>query len=378
MLRFSKSTWAALLGVALVVPAVPASAQVNAPKAQVEGNTQVEAQAPRAPRADAPRGEAPRAGANADVDANVDAPRAGANADANVDANAPNRPAARAGANVDVNAQGRPGARAGANVDVNAQGQPGARVGAGAGVRRGAGVGAAIGAGVAAGVNQVRRAEIRAERRAARAAAAARTPIVVMQALPQPVVVELRKVPVVEAVVHESQKSEFKTFAKAVAAAGLEETLRGPGPITVFAPTDAAFAQLPAGELDALLQDKAALKELLLNHVVEGQITTAQANEPLEVRAESGLDIELARSESYVFVNDAAIVRPDIATSNGVLQGIDRVLIAYTEPAAEEAAPARATPAPAGVDPANPDGVRTNPPRRGPSLNIEVNTPAPR
>lgn len=119
---------------------------------------------------------------------------------------------------------------------------------------------------------------------------------------------------------------QFKTLVKAVQAAGLVDTLKGTGPYTVFAPTDAAFAKLPAGTLNALLQDKDKLAQVLTYHVVAGKVTSDQVKtgqvptvqgQALRVRAEGGA----------VMVNNANVTTADIMTSNGVIHVIDTVVL---------------------------------------------------
>ncbi|HEY1066832.1 MAG TPA: fasciclin domain-containing protein [Pirellulales bacterium] len=123
------------------------------------------------------------------------------------------------------------------------------------------------------------------------------------------------------------QKNNFTAFAKAVKAAGLDETLRGDGPFTVFAPTDEAFARLPEGRLDELLKDREGLKALLLGHVIQGsKVLAAQAGDVADAHSVSGGAITVVADGGKVVVNDANVVRPDIAASNGVIHGIDRIL----------------------------------------------------
>ncbi|MCG6872987.1 MAG: fasciclin domain-containing protein [Gammaproteobacteria bacterium] len=119
----------------------------------------------------------------------------------------------------------------------------------------------------------------------------------------------------------------FNTLVQAVQAAGLVETLKGDGPFTVFAPTDAAFAKLPAGTLEALLADKAALAKVLTYHVVPGKVMSADiAGKTLNVASVEGSDIRV-NATSGVRVNDASVVQADIVTSNGVIHVIDSVIL---------------------------------------------------
>ncbi len=119
---------------------------------------------------------------------------------------------------------------------------------------------------------------------------------------------------------------EFKTLAKALQAAGLVDTLKGPGPFTVFAPTDAAFAKLPAGTLDALLKDKAKLTQVLTYHVVPGKVTAADVVKLTSAKTVEGQSVAIDASNG-VKVGNAKVVKADVMASNGVIHVIDTVLI---------------------------------------------------
>jgi transforming growth factor-beta-induced protein len=119
----------------------------------------------------------------------------------------------------------------------------------------------------------------------------------------------------------------FTTLLAAVEAAGLVDTLRGDGPFTVFAPTDEAFAALPAGTLEALLDDTEALSEILLYHVVAGQVTSDQVVKLATAQTVEGSDVTIRVEDGKVFINDAEVVTTDILTSNGVIHVIDRVIL---------------------------------------------------
>jgi uncharacterized surface protein with fasciclin (FAS1) repeats len=110
----------------------------------------------------------------------------------------------------------------------------------------------------------------------------------------------------------------FTTLVKAVQAAGLVDTLKGDGPFTVFAPTDAAFAKLPAGTLESLLADKDALTRVLKYHVVPGK---------LDAKAVTGMSKLATVSGSELPVDSIRIADTDIMTSNGIIHVIDEVLI---------------------------------------------------
>ncbi len=119
---------------------------------------------------------------------------------------------------------------------------------------------------------------------------------------------------------------DFKTLAQALQAAGLVETLKGKGPFTVFAPTDAAFAKLPAGALDALLADKAKLTAVLTYHVVPGKVMAADVVKLKEAKTVQGQSVRIDAS-SGVKVDGATVVKADVGASNGVIHVIDTVLM---------------------------------------------------
>jgi len=119
----------------------------------------------------------------------------------------------------------------------------------------------------------------------------------------------------------------FTTLVAAVQAAGLVETLQGPGPFTVFAPTDEAFAKLPEGTLEALLQDPAALKNILLYHVASGRLAASDVAAMTSLETLQGSSVTIKVDGEKVFVNDAQVIITDIQASNGVIHVIDSVLI---------------------------------------------------
>jgi uncharacterized surface protein with fasciclin (FAS1) repeats len=119
---------------------------------------------------------------------------------------------------------------------------------------------------------------------------------------------------------------QFKTLVKAVQEAGLVDTLKGEGPFTVFAPTDEAFAKLPAGTLDALLQDKEKLAAVLTYHVVPGKVTAAQVR-PGMVKTVQGQSLTVKTNRGGVMVDNAKVVKTDIIASNGVIHVIDSVVL---------------------------------------------------
>ena len=118
---------------------------------------------------------------------------------------------------------------------------------------------------------------------------------------------------------------QFKTLATALQAAGLVETLKGPGPFTVFAPTDEAFAKIPKSDLDALLKDKAKLTAVLTYHVVPGKVL-AQDVKAGKVKTVQGSELTVATGGG-VTVDGAKVVRTDIVADNGVIHVIDSVVM---------------------------------------------------
>ena len=122
---------------------------------------------------------------------------------------------------------------------------------------------------------------------------------------------------------------QFNTLAKALQAADLVDTLKGKGPYTVFAPTDDAFAKLPAGTLDDLLkpENKEKLKAILLYHVVQGKVTAAKVMKMKSAKTVNGQEVKISVSDGKVMVNDATVVKADVMASNGVIHVIDTVLL---------------------------------------------------
>lgn len=118
----------------------------------------------------------------------------------------------------------------------------------------------------------------------------------------------------------------FNTLVTAVQAAGLTDTLKGPGPFTVFAPTDAAFAKIPKAKLDALLKDKAALSKVLTYHVVPGKVMAADVK-PGDVKTVEGSAFAVKVAGGKVMVDKATVTKTDIAADNGVIHVIDTVIM---------------------------------------------------
>jgi uncharacterized surface protein with fasciclin (FAS1) repeats len=119
---------------------------------------------------------------------------------------------------------------------------------------------------------------------------------------------------------------QFGTLVTAVKAAGLVDTLKGPGPFTVFAPTDAAFAKLPAGTVDALLKDPAKLRAVLTYHVVAGKVMARDVRTG-EAKTVNGQSVALEAEGGKVRVNGANVVKADVAATNGVIHAIDSVIL---------------------------------------------------
>ncbi len=122
----------------------------------------------------------------------------------------------------------------------------------------------------------------------------------------------------------------FKTLAAALTAAGLVDTLKGPGPFTVFAPTDDAFAKLPAGTLDDLLkpENKAKLAGILTYHVVSGEVAAADVVKLKTAKTVNGKDVAIEVKGADVMLNATTkVTKTDIATSNGIIHVIDSVLL---------------------------------------------------
>ena len=118
----------------------------------------------------------------------------------------------------------------------------------------------------------------------------------------------------------------FTTLVAAVKAAGLVDTLKGAGPFTVFAPTDEAFAKLPAGTVEGLLKDLPKLKQILTYHVVSGKVMAADVVKLKSAKTVEGSEVKIDAT-SGVKINNATVVTPDVAADNGVIHIIDTVLL---------------------------------------------------
>jgi uncharacterized surface protein with fasciclin (FAS1) repeats len=123
------------------------------------------------------------------------------------------------------------------------------------------------------------------------------------------------------------ESGKFTTLVAAVKAAGLVETLSGAGPFTVFAPTDEAFAKLPAGTVEALLKDKAKLTRILTYHVVAGKVMAKDVTGMTSAKTVEGGEVTIKAENGKVMINDATVTTADIEASNGVIHVIDTVLL---------------------------------------------------
>lgn len=121
----------------------------------------------------------------------------------------------------------------------------------------------------------------------------------------------------------------FTTLVAAVQAAGLEATLRGPGPFTVFAPTDAAFAALPAGTVENLLkpENKDQLVAILTYHVLPAEVMSSAITSEMSPATVQGATVKVAPMDGKVMVNDATVTTADVDASNGVIHVIDKVIL---------------------------------------------------
>jgi uncharacterized surface protein with fasciclin (FAS1) repeats len=125
-----------------------------------------------------------------------------------------------------------------------------------------------------------------------------------------------------------SSNPQFSTLVKAIKAAGLVSTLQGPGPFTVFAPTNAAFAKIPKAKLNAVLADKAMLTKILTYHVLPGKVPAATVvgmSAPANVKTVAGATVKVSPAPPKV--NNAKIIKTDIMASNGIIHVIDTVLM---------------------------------------------------
>jgi len=129
-----------------------------------------------------------------------------------------------------------------------------------------------------------------------------------------------------------AKSPNHKTFSQLVKTAGLVDTLKAKGPFTVFAPTDAAFAKLPKATLDSLKkpENKDKLKSILLYHIINGRVTSRDLmgmKSPTSVSSLNGAKLTITHTKSAIKVNKAAVIKPDLTASNGIVHTIDAVLM---------------------------------------------------
>ncbi len=132
-----------------------------------------------------------------------------------------------------------------------------------------------------------------------------------------------RPVPVADAI---AARPELTTLNSLIVKAGLSDTLREPGPFTVFAPSNQAFARVPAQAMDALAKDPAKLKAVLSYHVLPGKLMAADAKNSSS-KTVNGASVALSRAGDFMTVEDAMVQTPDVAASNGVVHIVDSVLM---------------------------------------------------
>lgn len=122
---------------------------------------------------------------------------------------------------------------------------------------------------------------------------------------------------------------QFKTLVTALKAAGLVDTLKGPGPFTVFAPSDDAFNQLPKAMIEDLLrpENKQRLRDILTYHVVPGKVMASQAKTVSSANTVQGRELKMSEEDGALKIGKAHVIKPDVTASNGVIHVIDAVLI---------------------------------------------------
>jgi len=123
-----------------------------------------------------------------------------------------------------------------------------------------------------------------------------------------------------------SADGSFKVFVASLKSTGFIQTLKGPGPYTVFAPTDDAFEKLPPGTWNALSKDKVKLAEVLAYHVIPGKIMVMEVK-PGKVKTTQGNSLVLSSDNGKVTVNEANITQSDVVADNGVIHAIDKVVL---------------------------------------------------
>jgi uncharacterized surface protein with fasciclin (FAS1) repeats len=144
-----------------------------------------------------------------------------------------------------------------------------------------------------------------------------------------PSVVQTKNLPTNNLVETAAANGSFNTFGKLVESAGLGDTLRGPGPFTVFAPTDAAFEKLPAGKIDALLQpeNKVELTSIINYHLLKGRNTVSDIGKWVSANTINGQAAPVKLDGETLRIDGAEITSADIGSTNGVIHGIDKVIM---------------------------------------------------
>lgn len=124
------------------------------------------------------------------------------------------------------------------------------------------------------------------------------------------------------------EEGNFRVFLQALQAAGLKETLQKPGPFTILAPVDDAFLRIPQAKLENLfrMENRDALRSMLRNHIIEGTLSSNELKDCDEVTSLKGEELKI-ESRAGLWVNEAQVVTPDLKASNGVVHGIDTVLM---------------------------------------------------
>ena len=142
--------------------------------------------------------------------------------------------------------------------------------------------------------------------------------------------------------------NNFSTLVTALEIAGLDENLAGPGGVTLFAPTNAAFSNLPSGTVGALLADASLLKSVLAYHVVPGNLTAAQIGTMSELRTMEGTPLKVNKPGAIISINSAQVIEADMMASNGIVHTIDTLLIPISLPTSPSPSPGTAPNEPAG------------------------------
>ena len=135
-----------------------------------------------------------------------------------------------------------------------------------------------------------------------------------------------------------NQAGNFRVFIQALEAAGLKETLQETGPYTILAPVDDAFVHLPQTELEHLFktENRASLQAVLKNHIIPGELLSKDLKRRDEIRSVTGDELRIESRGAGLWVNEAQVTIPDVKAMNGVLHGIDTVLIPHAQAAAAD------------------------------------------